>query len=97
MLALIIIDQCSRVFFDRTKPLDERPEMMDLFSSAIGHLVCLLHLSWGEFRGDLTALFSLPDRTYLRRLRELLEKHRAALLGHAPPSPGTTSTISTWI
>lgn len=32
-LALIIIDQCSRVFFDRTKPLDERPEVMDLFAS----------------------------------------------------------------
>jgi Mg2+ and Co2+ transporter CorA len=35
-LALIIIDQCSRVFFDRTKPLDQRPEVMDLFASAIG-------------------------------------------------------------
>jgi hypothetical protein len=35
-LALIIIDQCSSVFFDRTKPLDQRPEVMDLFASAIG-------------------------------------------------------------
>lgn len=26
-LASIIIDQCSRVFFDRTKPEDERPEV----------------------------------------------------------------------
>ena len=38
--ALIIIDQCSRVFFDRTKPLDQRPEVMDLFASAIGTVVC---------------------------------------------------------
>lgn len=37
-LALIIIDQCSRVFFDRTKPLDQRPEVMDLFASAIGNV-----------------------------------------------------------
>ncbi|KAI3320523.1 hypothetical protein HD806DRAFT_538359 [Xylariaceae sp. AK1471] len=38
LLALIIIDQCSRVFFDRTKPLDQRPEVMDIFASAIGHV-----------------------------------------------------------
>ncbi|KAK6839337.1 hypothetical protein PG987_005203 [Apiospora arundinis] len=38
-LALIIIDQCSRVFFDRTKPLDQRPEVMDIFASAIAHVV----------------------------------------------------------
>ncbi|KAK7974435.1 hypothetical protein PG989_016283 [Apiospora arundinis] len=37
-LALIIIDQCSRVFFDRTKPLDQRPEVMDIFASAIAHV-----------------------------------------------------------
>ncbi|KAK9426595.1 hypothetical protein SUNI508_00122 [Seiridium unicorne] len=37
-LALIIVDQCSRVFFDRTKPLDQRPEVMDLFASAIGNV-----------------------------------------------------------
>lgn len=38
-LALIIIDQCSRVFFDRTKPIDQRPEVMDIFSNAIAHVV----------------------------------------------------------
>lgn len=37
--ALVIIDHCSKVFFDRTKPLDERPEVIDLFGSAIGHVV----------------------------------------------------------
>lgn len=37
--ALIIIDQCSRVFFDRTKSRDNRPEMLDLFGSAIGNTV----------------------------------------------------------
>ncbi|GAB1312463.1 hypothetical protein MFIFM68171_02673 [Madurella fahalii] len=37
-LALIIIDQCSRVFFDRTKSRDNSPEMLDLFGSAIGNV-----------------------------------------------------------
>ncbi|KAK5655193.1 hypothetical protein OQA88_6092 [Cercophora sp. LCS_1] len=45
-LALIIIDQCSRVFFDRTKSRDNRPEMLDLFGSAIGNtteFTCISH------------------------------------------------------
>ncbi|KAK4663944.1 uncharacterized protein QC763_501480 [Podospora pseudopauciseta] len=36
-LALIIIDECSKVFFDRTKP-DLRPEVVDMFSSAISSI-----------------------------------------------------------
>ncbi|KAJ0114784.1 hypothetical protein J7T55_004525 [Diaporthe amygdali] len=32
----IIIDQCSSVFFDRTKPLDLRPEVMDIFAETLG-------------------------------------------------------------
>ncbi|KAH0531752.1 hypothetical protein TsFJ059_000543 [Trichoderma semiorbis] len=35
-LATLIIDQCSKVFFDRTQPMDDRPEVMDLFAQAIG-------------------------------------------------------------
>ncbi|KAK7740946.1 hypothetical protein SLS53_005009 [Cytospora paraplurivora] len=35
-LAFLIIDQCSRVFFDRTKPLDMRPEVMDIFAETLG-------------------------------------------------------------
>ncbi|PQE10394.1 ankyrin repeat protein [Rutstroemia sp. NJR-2017a WRK4] len=37
-LALIIMDECSRVFFDRTRPIDERPEVLDIFSAAIGNV-----------------------------------------------------------
>lgn len=37
--ASIIIDQCSRVFFDRTKPLDLRPEVMDLFAESLNNVV----------------------------------------------------------
>jgi hypothetical protein len=38
-LALIIINQCSTVFFDRTKLVDERPDVFDIFANAIGHVV----------------------------------------------------------
>ncbi|CAN8097527.1 unnamed protein product [Discula destructiva] len=37
-LASIIIDQCSSVFFDRTKPLDMRPEVMDIFAESLGEV-----------------------------------------------------------
>jgi hypothetical protein len=36
---MIIMDQCSTVFFDRTKPVDERPELLDIFSNALSHVV----------------------------------------------------------
>lgn len=38
-LALVIIDECSKVIFDRTKP-DLRPEVVDIFGSAISKIVC---------------------------------------------------------
>ena len=38
-LALIVIDECSKVFFDQTKPPDQRPEVVDLFSSTISKIV----------------------------------------------------------
>ena len=34
-LALIVIDECSRVFFDRTKPNDRQPNVVELFAAAI--------------------------------------------------------------
>jgi hypothetical protein len=39
-MATMMIDQCSRVFFDRTVSRDNRPEVMDIFSTAIGDVVC---------------------------------------------------------
>lgn len=35
-IALIIIDECSNTFFDRTKTEDLQPRVMDIFSEAIG-------------------------------------------------------------
>lgn len=42
--ACIIIDQCPRVFFDRTKSLDLRPEVMDLFAESLNNVVSPEHL-----------------------------------------------------
>jgi hypothetical protein len=52
--ALLIIDQCSRVFFDRTLPTDDRPEVMDLFAEGIGTVVC--------HRNKLFTCLKLADR-----------------------------------
>lgn len=38
-LALVIIDECSNTFFDRTKTRDRQPQVMDAFSEAIGNVV----------------------------------------------------------
>ncbi|KAK8099527.1 uncharacterized protein PG998_012768, partial [Apiospora kogelbergensis] len=48
-LALMIIDQCSRVFFDRTRPRDQRPEVMDLFASAIAHVDEMTAVAYDTF------------------------------------------------
>jgi hypothetical protein len=40
-LALIIIDECSNAFFDRTKTRDRQPQVMDAFSEAVGNVVSL--------------------------------------------------------
>ncbi|KAH8755429.1 hypothetical protein F5883DRAFT_687175 [Diaporthe sp. PMI_573] len=34
-LALLVMDQCSKVFFDASAPLDDRPQVMDFFADAI--------------------------------------------------------------
>lgn len=38
-LALIILDECSSTFFDRTKNIDRQPQVIDEFSKAIGNVV----------------------------------------------------------
>lgn len=41
-LALIILDETSNTFFDRTKTKDRQPQVMDIFSEAIGKIVSRL-------------------------------------------------------
>ncbi|KAA8568580.1 hypothetical protein EYC84_007597 [Monilinia fructicola] len=38
ILALLIMNECSMVFFDRTKPTDGRPEVVNIFADAIGYV-----------------------------------------------------------
>lgn len=38
-LALIILDECTKIFFDRTKTVDRQPQVLDEFSKAIGNIV----------------------------------------------------------
>lgn len=40
-LALVIIDECSNTFFDRTKTGDRQPLVLDAFSKAIGNIVSI--------------------------------------------------------
>jgi hypothetical protein len=43
-LALVVIDECSRVFFDRTKTADRQPNLVDMFAAAIRHIVSSVFL-----------------------------------------------------
>ncbi|KAF3019773.1 hypothetical protein E8E14_011476 [Neopestalotiopsis sp. 37M] len=38
-LALIIFEECSNTFFDRTKTSDKQPQVLDAFSEAIGNIM----------------------------------------------------------
>ncbi|KAK0619465.1 hypothetical protein B0T14DRAFT_208799 [Immersiella caudata] len=68
-LALLIIDQCSRVFFDRTKPLDQRPEVIDIFGSAIGNVTELTTIAYDVFWRN-TALHSRNLNTIVETLSQ---------------------------
>ncbi|KAK1856084.1 ankyrin repeat protein [Colletotrichum chrysophilum] len=45
-VALIILDECSNTFFDRTKTPDRHPQVMDIFGDAIGNLTVSFHHLW---------------------------------------------------
>lgn len=40
-LALIIFEECSNTFFDRTRTTDKQPQVLDAFSEAIGNIVSI--------------------------------------------------------
>ncbi|KAI0009457.1 hypothetical protein F4779DRAFT_617633 [Xylariaceae sp. FL0662B] len=74
-LALIIIDQCSRVFFDRTKPLDQRPEVMDLFASDIGDVTDFTTIAHESFWRNVALVSDdlVPNDGGMVRNRRLLD------------------------
>uniref|UniRef100_A0ABR1SRN4 Ankyrin repeat protein n=1 Tax=Apiospora rasikravindrae TaxID=990691 RepID=A0ABR1SRN4_9PEZI len=45
-LALIIFDECTNTFFDRTKTLDRQPQVIDDFSEAIGNVTVAFDTLW---------------------------------------------------
>ncbi|KAK4210243.1 hypothetical protein QBC37DRAFT_292866 [Rhypophila decipiens] len=69
-LALVIIDECSRVFFDRTKP-DLRPEMVDIYSSAISKIAEKKTEAYERFGRDVKRMNALDP---LQTAEELLRK-----------------------
>ncbi|KAB5586057.1 hypothetical protein GE09DRAFT_51240 [Coniochaeta sp. 2T2.1] len=87
-LALIIIEQCSKVFFDRTKPLDQRPEVIDMFLSAIGNITEQTSIAHDTFWKNTTMLASgifpantrskylniNPEGTLLKEARDIAEE-----------------------
>jgi hypothetical protein len=44
-LALVVIDECSKVFSDQSKVADMEPHAMDIFSEAIAKIVSLVPLA----------------------------------------------------
>jgi hypothetical protein len=38
-LALIIMNECSTFYSDRSKPTDERPQLFDIFANAVVRVV----------------------------------------------------------
>ncbi|KAG9229786.1 hypothetical protein BJ875DRAFT_177511 [Amylocarpus encephaloides] len=72
-LGLLILNQCSTVFFDLTKPVDERPEVIDIFSNALSHVSGMKTMAYETFWRHLDKLnatdrhlgFEATARSYL--------------------------------
>ncbi|EAA30255.2 hypothetical protein GE21DRAFT_9902 [Neurospora crassa] len=69
-LALIIVDECSKVIFDRTKP-DLRPEVVDIFGSAISKIAEKKTESYERFGRDVKRMNTQDP---LETSEELLRK-----------------------
>ncbi|KAH8679093.1 hypothetical protein BGZ60DRAFT_402512 [Tricladium varicosporioides] len=77
-LAILIIDQCSRVFFDRTQPSDLQPHVMDSFANAIGRVTNKQTIAFHQF-WECTRLASrrynchhLPDNGTAKKSQNVL-------------------------
>jgi hypothetical protein len=56
-LAIIVMDQCSKVFFDHTLPPTLQPALTDIFAYAIGTIVRILPINPGHLH------FSNPEKS----------------------------------
>ncbi|ESZ93158.1 hypothetical protein SBOR_6437 [Sclerotinia borealis F-4128] len=50
------MNECSRVFYDRTKPTDERPEVLDIFADAIDNISEMKTIAYETFWSHLEKL-----------------------------------------
>lgn len=92
-VALIIIDECSNLFFDRTKTDTRQPQVVDIFAEAIGNMVRVHGFPY-LLQIDLTAT-----------LRLNVPRSHLSIFGIGPPSwqkrprtnpPGSISPNCTW-
>ncbi|KAF3068878.1 hypothetical protein CFAM422_007731 [Trichoderma lentiforme] len=83
--ATLIIDQCSKVFFDRTQPTDDRPEVMDLFAQAIGTVAYNTTSAYSLFWANVSLQSSSMKREEKHKtgVKEWLKRH----LGINPERP----------
>lgn len=71
-MALLIMNQCSTVFFDRSKPVDERPEVLDIFSNALSHVVCSIPVRDFHNANSLkSGMKCISFETFWRQLNKL--------------------------
>ncbi|KAF5013258.1 hypothetical protein FDECE_733 [Fusarium decemcellulare] len=73
-LALIILDECSNTFFDRTKTADRQPKVIDQFSEAIGNIA----------RKETTSFEQLVHWTKQARSFYRQPRHNSASELHVP-------------
>ena len=62
-LAIIIIDQCSGVFFDRTQSVDLQPQVLDNFANAIGKVVSWYANALQKALAEISRLTDKPLRS----------------------------------
>ncbi|UKZ47530.1 hypothetical protein TrVGV298_001750 [Trichoderma virens] len=74
-LATLIIDQCSKVFFDRTQPTDDRPEVMDLFAQAIGNVANSTTSAYSLFWANVSlhSSFKKKEEKHMNPVKRWLE------------------------
>lgn len=57
-LALIVMDECSKILFNRQKVSVNQPQALDIIGTAIGNMVCGFALGQETCTGLIIELFS---------------------------------------
>ncbi|KAI8294268.1 hypothetical protein K4K59_005176 [Colletotrichum sp. SAR11_240] len=74
-VALIILDECSNTFFDRTKTPDRHPQVMDIFGEAIGNLVYISKSQYEDASHLHLPLLNInPEGKLQREIKDILDE-----------------------